>query len=609
MNIPFPVLSIVMPVFNNAAYVKTMMKSIIDNTFADWELLAIDDGSSDEEYNEIQEFAAQDSRINYIRRNRFPKGAQTCRNMGLEAAKGEYICFFDSDDYITPACLGQRVMALTERKDLDFMVFRSGLYINNRFEAKAPRNIYGYKIYEDDVKAFCSRTLPFIVWNNIYRTKSLRASGVIWDVKLRSLQDAQFNIETILAGMKYDYSTQPADYGYRIESESSVSKKIMSDSHLESNLYATESFYSKIQNVYGHKYDSALFRGMMFVHTKVSRVYGKSDFFMRMASVIRKHSPLMGIIYTLQVYLMIIFRKILPSQPARQIPFFCYLYSYREYETKWLPSRLAAFMTLVVFVWVSMLSCAQSVSSRNDDYQLLWHDEFNGKSLDERYWTKIKRQSPKSFCHLTDDARFYKFGHGRLRLYARCNNDYIKGDTARYLTAGITSIGKGNFEYGMVMVRARIHGAVGTWPAIWTMPDDKKLWDAKSNRYAEIDLLEYVDRNDFVYQTAHNPWTLKSQDNWYDPVQQNKSPIEVGKYNIYSVEILPDELIFGINDVEMFRYPRREDVPDQYHYGVLSHLMINMQVNPPKSWSSGVKDSSFPAYMDVDWVRIYKLKQ
>ena len=59
----------------------------------------------------------------------------------------------------------------------------------------------------------------------------------------------------------------------------------MSDSHLESNLYATESFYSKIQNVYGHKYDSALFRGMMFVHTKVSRVYGKSDFFMRLASV------------------------------------------------------------------------------------------------------------------------------------------------------------------------------------------------------------------------------------------------------------------------------------------------------------------------------------
>lgn len=176
-----------MPVYNHADYVIEMLRSIQENTFQDWEVIAVDDGSASEHYDQISAFAQQDARIHYMKREQQTKGAQTCRNEGLQQAKGEFICFFDSDDYIAPHGLEQRVKALRERPDLDFMVFRSASYREGRFDTTPSFNTYGYPIFKDDVAAFCARKLPFIVWNNIYRRTSLLEKGVTWDLNLRSL--------------------------------------------------------------------------------------------------------------------------------------------------------------------------------------------------------------------------------------------------------------------------------------------------------------------------------------------------------------------------------------------------------------------------------------
>jgi beta-glucanase (GH16 family) len=194
-------------------------------------------------------------------------------------------------------------------------------------------------------------------------------------------------------------------------------------------------------------------------------------------------------------------------------------------------------------------------------------------------------------------------------LYARHNNNYIPKDTAEYLTAGITTQKKASFQYGKIEVRAKVKGAQGTWPAIWTLPEARSYHTTKSKIYAELDIMEYVDKNDFVYQTAHNGYTLKDRKNWYNPPHQIRSKIKFEKYNIYSVEILPNEIIFGVNGKETLRYPRLENEEHQFYYGIKSFLMLHMQVNPPKSWSKGVDPTTFPAYMDIDWVRVYKLKE
>lgn len=264
---------------------------------------------------------------------------------------------------------------------------------------------------------------------------------------------------------------------------------------------------------------------------------------------------------------------------------------------------------LLFFVVIALSSCSQSITERDNLYELNWWDEFEGKVLNDSIWSKMKRlPDVRCFCNLTSDKRMFQLKKGRLRLYARHNNGIIPNDTALFLTAGISSEGKKTFEYGKIEVRVRMHGAIGAWPAIWTLPTHPEIRKLDSRKYAEIDLVEYVDRNDFVYQTAHNAYTLADMKNWRNPPQQNLSPIEVDKYNTYSVEILPDMLIFGVNGIETFRYPRVERIKDQYHYGSESYIMLNMQTYPPKSWSSGINPKTFPAYMDIDWIRVYKLK-
>lgn len=62
---------------------------------------------------------------------------------------------------------------------MDFMVFPSGLFVNNTFYATANKNCYGYKIAGNDIKEFARRTLPFIVWNNIYKKSLLLKTNYI----------------------------------------------------------------------------------------------------------------------------------------------------------------------------------------------------------------------------------------------------------------------------------------------------------------------------------------------------------------------------------------------------------------------------------------------
>lgn len=599
-----------MPVYNHADYVIEMLQSIQNNTFQNWEVIAVDDGSDNSNFEKISCYCKNDSRINYFKReNKHPKGAQTCRNIGLEKAKGEYICFFDSDDFIAPYGLEQRLNEISKRPDLDFMVFRSASYKNSEFNTTPSFNIYGYPLYKDDIAAFCERRLPFIVWNNIYRRSSLISKNIIWDVKLKSLQDAQFNMLCILSGLKYEYSTSKPDYAYRHGVAGSISKKINTPEHLESNLYTLNYFYELVQNSYGNKYNCNLYKGTAHIYLTILRNGAPKWFSDKLINNTCKHSPWWGRLLAVQIYCVQLLQKILPLKVARAIPFFINLLIWRKFQLTWKPQSISKLIMACGLFLLCLTSCAQKISERDNLYQLEWSDEFNKSELDTTRWSKMKRvKGVRSYMHFTHDERFYEFRSGELRLYARHNNNYIPKDTAEYLTAGITTQKKSSFHYGKIEVRAKVKGAQGTWPAIWTLPEERSYHTTKSKIYAELDIMEYVDKNDFVYQTAHNGYTLKDRKNWYNPPHQIRSKIKFEKYNIYSVEILPNEIIFGVNGKETLRYPRLENEEHQFYYGIKSFLMLHMQVNPPKSWSKGVDPTTFPAYMDIDWVRVYKLK-
>lgn len=329
-----PTLSIIMPTFNHEKELAVMIDSIRNNTYGDWELLVVDDGSEEETIQLLRKYVQNDPRIKLFHRNRLPKGAPTCRNIGIDEAKGEYIVFFDSDDYITADCLANRIREIKAHGELDFMVFPSGLYIDNKFVRMAHKLSFGYKTEDDDIAAFARRTLPFIVWNNIYKAESICRHHLYWNENLRSLQDAEYNISAITKGLKYEYASVKADYGYRINMTGSISKNAGSTAHYESHQKYMESTSDMICRAYGHKYDKDIYEGVMLLYNSITTGLGGDYELAHMfVRILQRHSLPYSKKFARKIKLSQLLEKIVSPKLARQIPMTCFLLK-REYREK-----------------------------------------------------------------------------------------------------------------------------------------------------------------------------------------------------------------------------------------------------------------------------------
>ena len=101
--------SIIMPMFNSEAFIRDAIKSVIAQTYKHWELLVVDDGSTDGSRAIVEKFMAWDSRIHLLL-NPCPTGMPSePRNYGIQAAQGRYIAFLDSDDMWLPSKLAQQL--------------------------------------------------------------------------------------------------------------------------------------------------------------------------------------------------------------------------------------------------------------------------------------------------------------------------------------------------------------------------------------------------------------------------------------------------------------------------------------------------------------------
>ncbi|MBQ8750501.1 MAG: glycosyltransferase [Alphaproteobacteria bacterium] len=98
-----PKVSVLMPVYNVEKYLNRCLDSLYNQTFKDFEIIAINDGSTDNSPKILEEYTKKDNRIKIITQEN--QGLSMARNNGLKLAKGEYIYFLDSDDAIHPQCL------------------------------------------------------------------------------------------------------------------------------------------------------------------------------------------------------------------------------------------------------------------------------------------------------------------------------------------------------------------------------------------------------------------------------------------------------------------------------------------------------------------------
>ena len=197
--------SIIMPVYNSNAYMQLSLESVLTNCLKNFEIICIDDGSTDNSLKILQQYTLKDSRIKILKQNN--QGAAAARNLGLKHANGEYVIFLDSDDYFEPDLIEQSV-AKAEKFDADIVIFKAEAFddvtgktsaLNDRI-SKLPeyqQKVFSYKdIPEDIFNSFL--TAP---WNKLYRKSFLDKHGFKFQ-NIKRTNDLLFVCQTLVAAKR-----------------------------------------------------------------------------------------------------------------------------------------------------------------------------------------------------------------------------------------------------------------------------------------------------------------------------------------------------------------------------------------------------------------------
>jgi len=128
-----PLVSVIMPAYNAGKYIGESIDSVLKQTYTNWELIVVDDGSADDTASIVNELAKSDARITYLSQNRGRQGK--ARNLAINNSKGYYLAFLDADDIWVENKLQLQLDILKSRPDIDLLCSQGyKLYTDGRYE-------------------------------------------------------------------------------------------------------------------------------------------------------------------------------------------------------------------------------------------------------------------------------------------------------------------------------------------------------------------------------------------------------------------------------------------------------------------------------------------
>jgi glycosyltransferase involved in cell wall biosynthesis len=204
--------SIIIPYFNSAKFFAETLDSVLNQSIPDWECLLIDDGSSDESGSIVDEYVQKDTRFVSLKRENGQKGVSQCRNIGIEASKGDFLIFLDSDDLMDSNCLKHRVKFMDSEPELDFTVFQVETF---GLEKNVMTNLKS-----DYMESFLRFDFAWTVSSPIWKAHFLKSLGG-FNTDMTALEDPELHIRALQRSPKYkvEVDTDP-DIFYRIWKES-----------------------------------------------------------------------------------------------------------------------------------------------------------------------------------------------------------------------------------------------------------------------------------------------------------------------------------------------------------------------------------------------------
>lgn len=201
-----PKFTVIIPVYNVAAYLSKCINSVLKQDFKQYEVILIDDGSTDESGKICDEFAKQDNRIVVIHQKN--KGLSAARNMGIENANGEYILFLDSDDYWHDSSALNIIYSRLNVSNADILSFNYMKFCDDVFEKpyfkqdndmpldELEKNSLEYQV-NNDLWIACA-------WNKVIKRELFYQGKLHFNLEITS-EDIDWCLRLALYAEKFDF--------------------------------------------------------------------------------------------------------------------------------------------------------------------------------------------------------------------------------------------------------------------------------------------------------------------------------------------------------------------------------------------------------------------
>ena len=197
-------ISVIIPVYNVEKYIEECIKSVLNQSFRDLEIICVDDCGQDKSIKIIEELAKDDERIKIIHHSQ-NRGLAPARNTGMQNAEGDYIFFLDSDDYILPDTL-EKLYTKIEETNSDFVCASSKAFADNpddiELVKKAEKSalLYQgfdrYKVTADNLEQTMMK-LSCVAWGKLYRKKKKKDNKLLFIDNNATFEDNGFHLKVL----------------------------------------------------------------------------------------------------------------------------------------------------------------------------------------------------------------------------------------------------------------------------------------------------------------------------------------------------------------------------------------------------------------------------
>lgn len=208
--------SIIVPAYNTRRYIAECLESVMAQQYEHWELVVLDDGSTDDTWEVITRYAAHEPRIRCVRNANH--GVSYTRNVGLEQAQGQFIVFLDSDDILQKGALLRFAKVISEH-DPDFILFgyqTYGLSSNAHTPTKEC-------LYHDLTELEKSEFLPYNMAGGVYKKSLIEEHRLRFSEDITHAEDQEFVYKYMILCDTY-YTIPESYYGYRVHAGSASSQ-------------------------------------------------------------------------------------------------------------------------------------------------------------------------------------------------------------------------------------------------------------------------------------------------------------------------------------------------------------------------------------------------